>query len=164
MFCTRGVNGGVEIDKNYKFDKSFFSTSDIHEIIFALKIMDSFSNKEKRNSIINKLCLISPELSTMFENDAKQYLSIDLLNEKITTDDWIFEKIDYCLDNEVFAIINKKNTVASISYVLKTDGLYLFCYEKNYKLIKCKDIRSIDITNTTFERNFITYEEYKKIN
>ncbi|MEG2200380.1 MAG: HTH domain-containing protein, partial [Anaerovorax sp.] len=98
VYCVQGVGGGVRIDENYKFSTSFFTDADIHQIVFALKIMDSFSETPKKSDIINKLCLIAPELTAMFENDAENYLSIDLLSEKISTENWICEKIDYCLD------------------------------------------------------------------
>ncbi|MEG0616991.1 MAG: HTH domain-containing protein [Oscillospiraceae bacterium] len=162
IFCTQGVGGGVHLDENYKFGTSFFTKSDIHQIIFALKIMNSLSGEPKSNAVIDKLCLIAPELSAMVESDAEQYLSIDLLTEKVEIEDWIYEKIDYCLDNEVLAVINNKITAAAINYVLKADGLYLFYYQDGYKLIKCKNIKSMQASDISFERKFITYEEYKK--
>ena len=160
-YCRQGVGGGVFINENYKFSTSFFTDQDIHQIIFALKIMDSLSKTPKKNSIINKLCLLAPELSLLFENDANEYLSVDLISEKIDIEDWVYEKINYCLDNEVLAIINNSLNVAPIGYVLKTDGLYLFCHSDAYQIIKCKSISSIEVTDLPFEREFITYEEYR---
>ena len=161
VYCRQGVGGGVFINENYKFSTSFFTDQDIHQIIFALKIMDSLSKTPKKNSIINKLCLLAPELSLLFENDANEYLSVDLISEKIDIEDWVYEKINYCLDNEVLAIINNSLNVAPIGYVLKTDGLYLFCHSDAYQIIKCKSISSIEVTDLPFEREFITYEEYR---
>ncbi|MEF9940599.1 MAG: HTH domain-containing protein [Clostridium sp.] len=162
VYCTQGVGGGVQLDESYKFSTSFFTEADIHEIIFALKIADSFAKTPKKNALVNKLCLIAPELSTLFESDAEQYLSIDLLSEPVDIDHWVCRKIDECLDEEVLAIINHTLTVAPIGYVLKIDGLYLFCFSDCYRLIKLTDIADISSTDTTFERNFISYEEYKK--
>ncbi|MEG2037356.1 MAG: HTH domain-containing protein [Ruthenibacterium sp.] len=161
IYCTRGVGGGVHLDENYKFGTSFFTNSDLHQIIFALKIMDSLAPMPKKHTIINKLCLIAPELSAMFESDAEQYLSIDLLTEEIDVEDWLYRKIDACLDDEVRAIINSSMCVAPIGYVLKADGLYLFCFSDGYRLIKCRDIQSLEPTDIGFEREFISYEEYK---
>ncbi|MEG2008111.1 MAG: HTH domain-containing protein, partial [Oscillospiraceae bacterium] len=162
VYCTQGVGGGVRIDESYKFSTSFFTDSDIHQIIFALTIADSLSTVPKKESIINKLCLIAPELSVLFENDAQQYFSIDLISEKVSTDDPVYEKINHCLDDELYAIINGAITVAPIGYVLKSDGLYLFCFSAVYELMKCSDIRTIEPTEIEFEREFISYEEYKK--
>ncbi|MEG0565398.1 MAG: HTH domain-containing protein [Hungatella sp.] len=161
VYCTQGVGGGVQLDADYKFSTSFFTETDIHQIIFALKIMDSFSETPGKHTIINKLCLIAPELSSMFENDAEQYLSIDLLSEKIVRDHEICKKIDECLDLEVLAVVNTSLTIAPIRYVLKTDGLYLFCFSDSYQMIKCCDIHKIERTDQSFERKFISYEEYK---
>ncbi|MEG1758451.1 MAG: HTH domain-containing protein [Oscillospiraceae bacterium] len=162
VYCTQGVGGGVQIDESYKFSTSFFTDSDIHQIIFALTIADSLSTVPKKNSIINKLCLIAPELSVLFENDAQRYFSVDLILEKVSTDDPIYKIINRCLDDEFFAIINKTLTVAPIGYVLKSDGLYLFCFSTVYELIKCSDIQTIEPTEIEFEREFISYEEFKK--
>lgn len=162
IYCTQGIGGGVKIDENYKFSTSFFTDSDIHQIIFALTIADSFSSVQKKDSIINKLCLMSPELSVLFENDAKQYLSIDLITEKVNTDDPIYKIINHCLDDEVYAIINSTLKVAPIGYVLKSDGLYLFCFSTEYILIKCDSINIIEPTEIEFDHVFISYEEYKK--
>lgn len=161
VYCIQGSGGGVCIDENYKFSTSFFTSEDIHQIIFALKIMDGLSNGLKSKAIINKLCLLAPELSLVFESDAEQYLSIDLLCEKIDIENWVYEKIDYCLDNEVLAIVNGILSVAPIGYVLKADGLYLYCYTDTYKMIKCNSIHTLEITKTPFQRKFISYEEYK---
>ncbi|MEF9841970.1 MAG: HTH domain-containing protein [Raoultibacter sp.] len=163
VYCRQGIGGGVCIDESYKFSTSFFTDEEIHHIIFALKIMDSFSEMPVKNTIINKLCLIAPELSAMFESDAERYLSVDLLAEKIGTENWVREKIDYCLDHEVFALINGSLRVAPIGYVLKSDGLYVFCFSDSYQMIPCRDITEIALTDIEFDEDFLSYEEYKKI-
>ncbi|MEG0639657.1 MAG: HTH domain-containing protein, partial [Clostridia bacterium] len=162
VYCTQGVGGGVQLDAHYKFGTSFFTAADIHQIVFALKIMDSLSQNQTKNAILNKLCLLAPELSAMFAYDAEQYLSIDLLCEKIDVEDWVYEKIDDCLDREVLAVINHALTVAPIGYVLKPDGLYLFCFSDSYQMIHCKDIHAMEPTAISFEREFISYEEYRR--
>ncbi|MEG2138517.1 MAG: HTH domain-containing protein [Oscillospiraceae bacterium] len=162
VYCTQGVGGGVQIDESYKFSTSFFTDADIHQIIFALTIADSLSAVPKKNSIINKLCLIAPELSVLFENNSQQYFSIDLISEKVSTEDPIYKKINHCLDDELYAILNGTLSVAPIGYVLKSDGLYLFCFSTEYALIKCSRIQTIEPTEIEFEHEFISYEEYKK--
>ncbi|MEG0803958.1 MAG: HTH domain-containing protein, partial [Pygmaiobacter sp.] len=160
--CFQGAGGGVRLDENYKFSTSFFTEQDIHQIIFALKIMNSLSDAPDERSILSKLCLIAPELSAMFESDAEKYLSIDLLSRKLGDDDRVCKEIDYCLDEEVCAVLNGTLRVAPIGYVLKPDGLYLFCFSDSYQLIACRDIATLKPTAVSFERNFISYEEYKK--
>ncbi|MEG1895185.1 MAG: HTH domain-containing protein [Oscillospiraceae bacterium] len=163
VYCTQGVGGGVHIDENYKFGTSFFTDEDIHEIIFALKIVDSFSKNPVKNKVINKLCLVAPELGAMIERDVEEYLSVDLLCEKVDVDSWVYRDIDHCLDTEVQAILNDDTHVSPISYVLRSDGLYMFYFSDSYRMIKCGDIKTLEITDIGFERDFISYEEYKKI-
>lgn len=162
VYCTQGVGGGVRLDENYKFSTSFFTKEDIHQIIFALKIMNSLGKNQKENRITDKLCFIAPELSAMFESDAENYLSIDLVTEKVDTNHWVCEQIDHCLDEEVCAVINDWLTIAPIRYVLKNDGLYLFYFSGDYQMIKISDIEKVEVTTIDYERDFISYEEYKK--
>ncbi|MEG2191838.1 MAG: HTH domain-containing protein [Oscillospiraceae bacterium] len=162
VHCYRGVGGGVRIDEKYKFGTGFFTDSDIHRIIFALKIMESLGDEKGETSIIDKLFLVAPELCAIFQSDAENYLSVDLLCEKIQTDDALCRQIDFCLDEEVLAVLDGGELTAPISYVLKADGLYLFCFSKGYKLLKCQDLTSFLPTEQSFQRDFITYEEYKK--
>ncbi|MEG2222061.1 MAG: HTH domain-containing protein [Oscillospiraceae bacterium] len=161
VYCTQGAGGGVHLDEHYKFGTSFFTEWELHQIIFALKIMDSLSETPVENTILDKLCLIAPELSALFASDAETYLSIDLLTEKVGPENWVCAKIDFCLDNEVLAEIDGVR-VAPIGYVLKPDGLYLFCFSEGYRLLKCREMQTIVPTDIDFLRDFISYETYKR--
>ena len=163
IYCKQGVGGGVCLDENYKFNTSFFTKQDIHQIILALKIADSFSKTPKKDAIMQKLCLISPQLSTLFQQDFEDYLSIDLVTEKVDIDNELYRKINVCLDEEVLALINEEFKAAPIGYVLKNDGMYLFCYVDGYEMIKISEIAQLDITEIAFDRAFISYEEFKNI-
>lgn len=162
VYCTQGSGGGVFIDPNYKFSTSFFTEEDIHQIVLALRVLDGVSMTSKKDYIIQKLCLLVPELTSLFEYDTKNYISVDLIEEKISMDNEICSAINICLDDEVFATIDSMEGVAAIGYVLKAEGLCLFAYKEDYMLIKIKDIKEIQISNISFERKFLTYEEYKK--
>ena len=162
VYCSQGVGGGVFIDENYKFSSSFFTQEDIHQIVLALRVMDSIAEKSKKDSVLQKLALLVPELTALFEYDTKNYFSVDLLESKIDMDNDICKAINDCLDDEVLANIDEIENIACIGYVLKSDGLYLFAYKNEYMMIKIEDIKDIKITNISFERNFMTYEEYKK--
>ena len=163
VYCSQGVGGGVFIDENYKFSSSFFTQEDIHQIVLALRVMDSIAEKSKKDSVLQKLALLVPELTSLFEYDTKNYFSIDLLESKIDMDNDICKAINDCLDDEVLANIDEIENVACIGYVIKADGLYLFAHKNEYMMIKIEDIKEIKITDMSFERNFMTYEEYKKI-
>ncbi|MEG2177011.1 MAG: HTH domain-containing protein [Oscillibacter sp.] len=162
VYCTQGVGGGVHLDEHYQFGRSFFTDTEIHQIVFALKIMDSLAKTPQKHGIIDKLCLIAPELSAVFESDAEQYLSVDLLSEKVDMEPLIYRKIEDCFNREVLAVVNGTLRVAPIGYVLKPDGLYLFCFSDFYQLIKCREIETFEVSDLEFERTFLSYEEYQK--
>ncbi|MEG1311234.1 MAG: HTH domain-containing protein [Romboutsia sp.] len=162
VYCSQGFGGGVFLDENYKFSTSFFTQEDIQHIVLALRVADSFSTIPRKDSIIQKLCFIAPELTVLFERDMQNYLSIDIMSEQVDKDTNICKAINFCLDEEVFATINGVERVACIGYVLKVDGLYLFSYNDKYQLFKVNDIKEIQISDTYFERDFLSYEEYKK--
>lgn len=161
VYCTQGIGGGVHIDGSYKFTSSFFTPEDIHHIVLALKVMDSFSKIHRKDAIIQKLCLISPELTAMFEHDMQNYLSIDLVEEPVDTENEICKTINYCLDEEMLATIDGVDGVACISYVLKADGLYLFAYKEDYILMPVKEIINIECSQLSFLQKYLSYEEYK---
>ncbi len=164
IFCLQGIGGGVFIDEKYKLTKSFFTNEDIHHIVLALTAFDSITEKSYKDSIVNKLCLIAPELTTLFEKDAKDYFVVDLVEEKIDVDTNIMESINQSLDYEILIsliLANQQLTVAPISYVLKNDGMYLYCFDIKYMLIKISDIKECIVSSCEFNRDFISYNNNK---
>ena len=162
----QGNNGGVFIEESYKLSRSFLSPEDIHNIIMALSVYDSFSVKKRKTEVLNKLKLISPDLIHMLEHDADEYFVVDLVNEKIDMAGQVYEHINYGFNEECCLRIStggKARTVAPISYVLRADGMYLYAYELEYVLIRIGEISNSEITELPFERNFIPYRENKKI-
>ena len=167
IFCLQGIGGGVFIDEKYKLTKSFFTNEDIHHIVLALTAFDSITEKSYKDSIVNKLCLIAPELTTLFEKDAKDYFVVDLVEEKIDVDTNIMESINQSLDYEILIsliLANQQLTVAPISYVLKNDGMYLYCFDIKYMLIKISDIKECIVSSCEFNRDFISYNNNNKNN
>ena len=164
IFCLQGSGGGVFIDEKYKLSRSFFTNEDIHHIVLALTAFDSITGQSSKANILNKLCLITPELTTLFEKDATDYFIVDLVEEKVEIPNTIMESINLSLDDEVFislVVSNQHCTVAPISYVLKTDGMYLYCFETKYMLIKISDIEECFVTSCEFTRDFISYNNNK---
>ena len=164
VFCLQGIGGGVFIDEKYKLTKSFFTNEDIHHIVLALTAFDSITEKSYKDTIVNKLCLIAPELTTLFEKDAKDYFVVDLVEEKIDVDTNIMESINQSLDYEILIsliLADQHLTVAPISYVLKNDGMYLYCFDSKYMLIKISDIKECIVSSCEFNRDFISYNNNK---
>ncbi len=163
--CIQGKYGGVSIDEKYKLSASFFTNEDIQDIIFALTAFDSFGKKQCKDRILKKLCMIAPELVELLESDAKEYFVCDLINEKIDMQSETCKNINECMNRDVFLKIfldNYKQLVAPISYVLKPEGLYLYCFNGDYDLISINTIEHTEITENEFIRDFIPYKENKK--
>ena len=164
VFCLQGIGGGVFIDEKYKLSRSFFTNEDIHHLVFALTAFDSITGQSIKANIINKLCLISPDLTSLFEKDATDYFIVDLVKENAEVPPNIMESINQCLDDEVLislVLSNKQCTVAPISYVLMTDGIHLYCFDTKYMLIKISDIEECSVTSCEFTREFIPYNNKK---
>lgn len=63
------------------------------------------------------------------------------------------------LSINVYATINDVFEVVPLSYVFKVDGVHLFCYKDDYKLIKIADIHSFIPTEVEFKGDFLQYDE-----
>lgn len=164
--CKQGNQGGIYIEENFKLSKSFLTKEDLQTITFALSMYDSISTKKHKDSVLKKLSLISPDLIHLYENDAENYLVVDLVEEKIDMTEGIYKKINHCLDEEQLldiSVNDEQLVVAPISYVLRPEGLHLYAFEKEYLLIKISTISQADITDVDFERTFIPYKDNKKI-
>lgn len=160
--CKQGNQGGVYVDENYKLSRSFFNNEDLQSITFALSVYDSISTKKHKDRIMKKLALIAPDLVYLFEHDSNEYFVVDILNEKIDMTEIVYKNINYCFDEEYclsISVDDKQMVVAPISYVLKSDGLYLYAFEEEYILIKISAIQSSQVTDFEFERNFIPYKK-----
>lgn len=165
VYCLQGSGGGVLIDEKYKLSNSFLTNKDIHNIIFALTTFDEITGAQNKDEILMKLCLIEPDLTNIVENDAKNYFVVDLVDEKVNLHEDISKIINYCLDEEVYIELylnSEKLVVAPISYVLKRDGIYLYCYDHDYKLIKIDNIKKCKVTTIDFIRNFQPYNKNQK--
>lgn len=162
VYCAQGIGGGVYLDQNYQFAGSFFTPEEIHNIILALSVADSFSVTQRKDAIIQKLCLLDSSLTTLIESEMQDYLSIDLVDTPVDTDTEICKIINYCLDEQVLANFDGISNVACLEYVLKHDGLYLFAHTQNYILLKVSEITKIEPLDIIFDRTFLNYREFKK--
>ncbi|WP_162985616.1 helix-turn-helix transcriptional regulator [Virgibacillus halodenitrificans] len=163
----QGNQGGIYIEKNYKLSQSFLNNNDLYHIALALYAFDNISSVEHREDIMKKLALVLPDLIHLFENDLNDYFVMDIFEEKVGMDEPIYEAINYCFDEELCLSVsfdNKEMTVAPISYVLRSDGLYLYAYSMGYELIKITSIYSYRITEKQFERSFIPYKQNIELN
>ncbi|MFI3177425.1 MAG: hypothetical protein R3Y67_08055 [Eubacteriales bacterium] len=71
----------------------------------------------------------------------------------------IFAMINHCLDFKVYATINDVFEVVPLSYVYKVDGIHLFCYKDDYKLLKIAEIKSFIPSEVEVQGEYISYEQ-----
>ncbi|MFI3250520.1 MAG: HTH domain-containing protein [Eubacteriales bacterium] len=159
--CQQGSGGGVTLDESYKFSQSFFTPEDIGHMVTALHIARTFTANPQNKEIIHKLTLIDPNLTEFFQQNVSQHFFLDLYAPPVNFETDIFSQINRCLDLKVYATINDVVEVVPLSYVFKTDGIHLFCFKNDYKLIKISEITAFNLTDVEFSGDFLPYDTWK---
>lgn len=156
-----GFQGGISIPYSYKFQQSFFSPTEIEDLVMAIHIVDQLGKRNEKNSIIKKLELLVPELTQLKERDFTDYLQIELFDEPIYRENSVFQNINRAFDEELYVRlqINAETFyVAPLSYALRASGLYLYTSDGKQKLtFPLSDILCCEVTEEPFNR-----EEYQK--
>lgn len=159
VYCQQGSGGGVYIDENYKFNQSFFTVEDIGHMITALHIAKTFTANPQNKEVFKKLTLLNPDLTTFFNENIQKHLFLDLYDQPVDFEHGIFAMINHCLDFKVYATINDVFEVVPLSYVYKVDGIHLFCYKDDYKLLKIAEIKSFIPSEVEVQGEYISYEQ-----
>lgn len=102
---------------------------------------------------------MNPELTSFFQENVSRHLFLDLYAPPVDFDKDIFTLINHCLDLKVYATINDVFEVVPLGYVYKIDGIHLFCYKDDYKLLKTADIPSFVPTEVEFQGEYISYDQ-----
>lgn len=164
IITYRGVNGGVEVDKNYVIAKHILKYSDYESLIFALYIGENISKNISESLLIDKFKSVDKEKCSKILDNIKDRFIIDLYEDKFDTKSDICKEIDNALNNKSFIkleINDDKLEVYPISYILRKDGLCLYCYSKEYMLININNISNTSICNKSYDGNIISYNENK---
>ncbi|WP_409968505.1 hypothetical protein RFF05_00520 [Bengtsoniella intestinalis] len=122
-----------------------------------------FVSNTNSQEILQKLYLIAPNITTMFEENVNEYLNLDVYNEPVDFSKGIFVSINKCLDFKLLANIDHRTDVACLGYVYKLDGIYLFSYYTEYELIKISNIKRFECTETVYSEQYLNYKKYKKL-
>ena len=164
IILHRGVNGGVEIDKNYVIAKHLLRYSDYKYLILALYIGENISKNISESFLIDKFKSVDKERCSKILSDIKERFIVDLYEDKFDTKNEICEKIDTAFDNKSFIhleIEDKKLEVYPISYVLRKEGLCLYCYKEEYMIILIDKISDVIISDKSYDGTIISYEKNK---
>lgn len=164
IIIYRGVNGGVEIDKNYIISKYILKYSDYESLIFALYIGETISKDISESFLIDKFKLVDNDRCSKVLSNLRERFIIDLYEEEFDTKNEICKEIDRCLDNKSFIqleIKGNKFEVYPISYVLRKEGLCLYCYREEYMIILINKISNAMMCNKSYDGTIISYIENK---
>lgn len=158
IYTQNGYNGGVFIEPNYKFDKTFFTYNDIEDIVSAFYVLNCLNNNMYTN-VIQKLCMLFPKEVSSVESDLTEYVKIELLEKPIKIEGEIFEIINNSFDEEKNIIITcsgKNYKISPLHYILRPDGICLDClYMGNKKRFYIDEIEKCILTNEDYDRDSI---------
>ena len=164
IIIHRGQNGGVEIDDNYVIRRQMLKYTDYESLIFALYIGERISKNIDDSFLIDKFRIVDNDKCSEILGKLKDRFIVDLYEEKFDTKSEICKEIDKALDNKCFIEIETrkgKSVIIPISYVLRKEGLCLYCYSEEYNLILINEIYSVKILNKNYDKNIISYIDNK---
>ena len=90
---------------------------------------------------------------------------MDLFEEKFDSKNIVCKEINKAIDNKSFINIevgSENLEVYPISFVLRKEGLCLYCLNEEYMLILINKISSVRINNKSYNKNIIIYTENKE--
>lgn len=164
IILHRGANGGVEIDKNYTISRHILRYSDYESLIFALYIGENISKNISESFLIEKFKLVDRERCSNILSNIKDRFIIDLYEDKFDNENEICKNIDIALDSKSYIELDiNDNTleVYPISYVLRKEGLCLYCYNEEYMIILVSKISNVIISDKSYDGKIVRYESNK---
>ncbi|MDU4938664.1 MAG: HTH domain-containing protein [Clostridium sp.] len=164
IITRRGGNGGIELDKNYIIHKGLMTEDDYKTLLLSLYIFGNIFKNKDICSVIEKILMVECEKVTKNLEQIKSTLIIDLGNYKFDLTNKVYNKIDKAIEANNFveiSLVEKKYEVLPISYVLKETGIFLYCYDKEYMLVKINKILESKILNRTTNEKIIEYKDNK---
>ena len=164
IISYRGVNGGIELDKNYIIAKYVLTENDYRDLILSLYISEQVIDDLKKSDLIDKFKLINYDKCTEILDKLEDRFIVDLDNRNRVINNEVCKIIDKALDKKTYVkleIKEKNIEVFPISYVLKKEGLYLYCYDDKYKLILIDNICNATDCERVFNGEIVKYKDNK---
>lgn len=164
IIVHRGKNGGVEIDKNYIIARQVLKYSDYNSLMLALYIGENISENIQNSYLIDKFRLVGPDKSSSVIDRYKKRLVVDLFENKIDFKSEILKEIDKAIDYKYSLTLHLENNILNIfpiKYVLRKEGLCLYCYQGEYLLILIDKILKATICDESYNGTIIDYEDNK---
>lgn len=164
IMIHRGKNGGVEIDESYVIRRQMLRYSDYEALLFALYICESISKEISETFLLDKFKILENKKGSETLDKLKERFIVDLYEEKFDANSKVRNEIDKALDSKSFIEVELKQGTISIfpiSYILRKEGLCLYCYSEEYKLILINKIYNVKIINKSYDNNIISYMDNK---
>lgn len=165
VIIYRGVNGGVEIDKNYIIAKHVLKYDDYKSLIFALYIGENISENISKSFLIDKFKTVDNERCSGILSDIKEKFVVDLFEEKFDTEEEICKIIEEYLGKNLYLVLEveeREMEVHPISFVLRKEGLCLYCYNDEYFIIPIRKITKAKTCDKKCDIKLIKYKENKE--
>lgn len=164
IIIHRGKNGGVQLDESYLIRRQLLTGNDYEELILALYIGENISKNINEAFLIDKFKMLGNKKPFEVLDKLKDRFIVDLYEEKFDIKSKVCGEIDKALDSTSFLEIETKDekfSVIPISYVLRKEGLCLYCYNKIYKIILINEIYNAKFLNKIYDKKLISYMENK---
>lgn len=164
LIIHRGKNGGVEVDSDYAISRLMLRYKDYENLIFAIYISEGISENLRKSYLSDRFRIIDNDRYSEILNKYKKRYILDY-KVKFDTKSEVCKIIDNALDNKFFIEVymeKRKIKAFPICYVIRNEGLYLYCYNGDYFLIYVNEIEEALIVNKTYEGNIIRYEDNKE--
>jgi len=167
IYTTQGIGGGISIMEGYSLNRTILSDNDKESILIALKTLQSTKYPDAE-AVCDKLGSI---FNSNLNNNVKDWIKIDFspwggnpnsYNKFLDIKASIFQsriiKIDYINAQ------NEKSTrhVEPLQLEFKYQAWYLYGYcllKKDYRTFRISRIKSVVMTEKTFDRNQIHLSE-----
>ena len=156
VYAQQGYGGGVYLDENYQFAQSFFTSQEISDLVLALHIAERLIQGNRKNTLLQKLELLLPELTLAKESDFSEYVKVEPLLVGFDLTNPVVQTINRGLDEEVFLDLvcaGKPLRAAPLYYAIRADGMALCATDGQEKyFFPLPEISSCTATDVEFER------------
>ena len=167
-----GINGGFGIMKNFKLDRQLLTFQDMLSILSALKGINTTLEDRDLDTAIEKITNLVPREKTPELQQYLQHVSVDIqpwgyrerqkkyvkvIHNAIVD----LKLIEFTYNNSKGEIV--KRIVEPMTLLFKGYAWYLFAYcrlKNDYRLFRLSRIKNLELTDTTFKRKNVTYEEH----
>lgn len=164
IISYRGVNGGIELDRNYIIAKYILTENDYKDLILSLYISEHVNSDLKKTDLIEKFKMVDSERCKEILEKLEERFIIDLYDEPISTKKDVYKVIENAMDNKSFVKIKLEDNILEvfpISYVLKKEGLHLYYYDGEYKLILMNMVLDVWECDRNYYGPIVKYNKVK---